>query len=164
MDKVTGSLFGFCPRIAACPANCPLFKSVVAQVCGRTPRMQIWGQTRCLRHHADLVPDTLFVHETKAAASCRTPNASRLPTPSASAAAREKPLGLAARSNEAIWGQTRSWLGAARVAPWRRRKALTYHKQDKYTFTFPRKRGVLTAIGGSAPQAIPRPRPLESRL
>jgi len=51
--------------------------------------------------------DTLFVHETKAAASCRTPNASRLPAPTASAGAREKPSGSAARSNEAISGQTR---------------------------------------------------------
>ncbi len=39
--------------------------------------------------------DTLVEHEKKAAASCRTPNASRLPMPPASAAAREEPLGLA---------------------------------------------------------------------
>ncbi|HOK76650.1 MAG TPA: hypothetical protein PLW35_02895, partial [Verrucomicrobiota bacterium] len=37
------------------------------------------------------------------------------PTPTASAAAREKPSGSAARSNGAIWGQTRSWLGAPQV-------------------------------------------------
>ncbi len=39
--------------------------------------------------------DTFFGHRNKAAASCRTPNASRLPTRTASAAAREKPLGSA---------------------------------------------------------------------
>ena len=50
---------------------------------------------------------TLFGHRSKAAASCRTPNASRLPTPIACAAVREKPLGSAARFNGAIWGQTR---------------------------------------------------------
>ncbi len=41
----------------------------------------IWGQTRCLQSHADLVPGTLVVRNNKAAAGCRTPNASRLPTP-----------------------------------------------------------------------------------
>jgi len=43
----------------------------------------------------------LFVHRNKAAASCRTPSASRLPTPTASAAAREKTIGI---SGEIEWG------------------------------------------------------------
>ncbi len=47
-DKVTGSLFGSCPLVAAWSANCPLFRSAAAEVCGRTPPMPIWGQTRCL--------------------------------------------------------------------------------------------------------------------
>jgi len=72
----------------------------------------IWGQTRCLVGHAGLVPGTLVAHKDKAAASCRTPSASRLPTPTASAAARVKPSGSAGRSNGAIWGQSRSWVGA----------------------------------------------------
>jgi len=38
----------FCPLIAAWSANCPLFQSDVADVCGGTPRMSIWGHTRCL--------------------------------------------------------------------------------------------------------------------
>jgi len=37
---------------------------------------------------ADMGTDTLFVHKDKAAASCRTPSASRPPTPTAYAAAR----------------------------------------------------------------------------
>ncbi len=49
--------------------------------------MPIWGQTHCFRRHADLVTDTILAHKNKAAASCRTPSASRLPTPSASAEA-----------------------------------------------------------------------------
>jgi len=55
----------------------------------------------------DMGTDTLLGRKDKAAASCRTPNASRLPTPTASAAARGKPSGSAAGSNGAIWGQTR---------------------------------------------------------
>ena len=39
--------------------------------------------------------DTLVEHKKKAAGSCRTPGASRPPTSTASAAAREKPLGSA---------------------------------------------------------------------
>jgi len=107
---------------------------------------------------------TLFVHESKAAASCRTPNASRLPTPTASAAAREKPLGSAVRSNGAIWGQTRSWLQAPQAAPWRKRKALGCHNWDEKALRLPRKRGSLAAMGCSAHWATRRPRPLESRL
>jgi len=53
----------------------------------------------------------------KAAASCRTPNASRPPTPAAYAAAREIPSGSAPRSNEAIWGQTRCFVAHADMVP-----------------------------------------------
>ena len=105
---------------------------------------------------------TLFVHKNKAAASCRTPSASRLPTPTPSAAAREKPSGSPARSNGAIWGQTRSWLEAPQAAPWRRGKGLTYHNQDQKAFSFPRKRGTLAAMGCSVHRAKPRPVPVRA--
>jgi len=54
--------------------------------------------------------------------------------------------------------------GAPRVAPLRRRKALTYHNQDQKAVSFPRKRGTLAAMGCSARRAKPAPRLLESRV
>jgi len=90
----------------------------------------IWGQTHCFARYADLVPGTLFVHKNKAAASCRTPSASRLPPLTASAAARKSPLGSAVRLNRAVWGQTRClWCArracpALRTTPWAARRAV----------------------------------------
>ena len=47
-NKGTGSQFGFCALIAAWSADSPMFQSAAAEVCAGTPRMRIWGQTRCL--------------------------------------------------------------------------------------------------------------------
>jgi len=93
-----------------CMFGCPIWGIETRRMTGHLADGEygIWGQTHCFRRHADPVPGTLFAHRNKAAASCRTPNASRPPPPTASAAARGKPLGSAARSNEATWGQTRS--------------------------------------------------------
>jgi len=65
-------------------------------VARKLPLVQIRG-CRSVRRNpsdADMGTDTLFVHETKAAASCRTPNALRLPTPTAFVAARLGTIGI----------------------------------------------------------------------
>jgi len=68
----------------------------LSEAIGRTVERNT-GEAGPLRNRrpsaADMMPGTLFVHENKAAASCRTPNASRLSTPTASAAVRVPPLG-----------------------------------------------------------------------
>jgi len=48
-NKVTGSLFGFPPRIAGWPVGCLLIRFMAPEVCVRTPRMPIWGQARYYR-------------------------------------------------------------------------------------------------------------------
>jgi len=156
----------FLPAPSRCMFGGPIWGMETGRMTGHWADGEygIWGQARCFVRYADLVPGTMFAHKNQAAASCRTPSASRLPTPTASAAAREKLSGSAARSNDAIRGQTHSWLGALQTVPWRRSKRLAYHNKGQKAFSFPRKRGSLTAIGCSAHRAMPRPRPLECHL